>query len=104
MEYSGEKSFVKQKIMPTDIPVTDGPEDEFNPTIAADSDGTFLLAYTLQEDIFTSHIPWRFSTNDGATWSEGVYYDIEGGELYPVVDYRGSGKKILWHSSRPNKW
>ena len=94
MRYSGEKNLIKQKAIPTNIPITDRPEDEFNPTIAVSSDGTFLLAYTLQEDIFTSYIPWRFSTDNGATWSDGIYYEIEGGELYPVVDYCGSGKKF----------
>ncbi len=94
MEYSGEKSLVKIRAMPTSIQVTDGPEDEFSPAIAMDSDGTFLLAYTLQEDFFTSYIPWRFSTDGGITWSDGVAYEIEGGEGYPTVDYRGSGKKF----------
>jgi hypothetical protein len=94
MEVTGAKSLVRHRAMPTSIQVTDNPEDEFSPVIGVDADGDMLLAYTFEEDIFTTQIPWRFSTDNGETWSDGVAYNIEGGEGYPAVDYRGSGKKF----------
>ena len=94
MEVAGTKSLVKHRAMPTSIQVTDNPEDEFSPAIGVDLDETFLLAYTFKEDIFTTYIPWRFSIDNGETWSDPLAYDIEGGEGYPALDYSGSGKKF----------
>jgi len=81
------------RAFPAGDQLTDNVEDEFGPAIAG-SDGTLLLAYTFQQDFFTSDIPWRYSTDGGQTWSAGVAYDIEGGELNPAVDWRGAARKF----------
>ena len=74
--------------------VTINAEDEYAPAICAASANNLFLAYTFQQDIFSSDIPWRYSLDGGITWSDGVYYDIEGGEMYPAVDWRGTDMKF----------
>ena len=74
--------------------ITSNPEDEYSPVVAGAPDGTTLLSYTFRLDLLTSDIPWRYSTDGGQTWSDGVRYEIEGGEQNPAVDWRGGERKF----------
>lgn len=93
MEVSQSPQVISLAVTASDQ-VTANAEDEFAPAICAASDNTMFLAYTFQQDIFSSDIPWRYSLDGGTTWSDGVYYDIEGGEMYPAVDWRGTDRKF----------
>jgi hypothetical protein len=79
----------------TNIQVTTAQDTEDNPAIGACPTGVLLLAYTYYDDITSTHIPWRYSTDGGNTFSSGVYYDIEGAESHPAIDYRGSGTQFV---------
>ena len=94
MEITETKNLLGNTILPTDIPFTDLPEDEYSPDIAMGIDETLLLAYTYREDLFTSDVPWSFSTDNGQTWSNPVGWNIEGGEENPSVAYRAGMKFI----------
>ena len=82
------------KIRSTDIQVTDSEEDEYTPAIAVAGGGDLFLSYTSKESILSSSITWTFSTDDGETWDPGVYYDIDGTESHPAIDYLGSENKF----------
>jgi hypothetical protein len=79
----------------TDIQVTSAPEKENNPALGADLDEDFLLAYTFEDDVTSTKIPWTFSIDGGQTFDSGVYYDLVGTESHPATDYRGSAKKFV---------
>jgi hypothetical protein len=81
------------RIGSTDIQVTSSEDDDYTPAIARGG-GDFLLAYTSKESILVSSIIWTFSTDEGETWDSGVFYDIEGTESHPAVDYEGSDKEM----------
>ena len=82
------------KIRSTDIQVTDSEDDEYTPAIAVEEGGDLFLSYTSKESILVSSIIWTFSTDDGETWNPGVFFDIDGTESHPAVDYLGNEKKF----------
>jgi hypothetical protein len=79
----------------TDIQVTNTSEIKDNPAIDACPTGVLLLAYTYYEDVTSTKIPWRYSTDGGTTFSPGVFYDVTGTESHPTIDYRGSGAQFV---------
>jgi len=79
----------------TDVQVTNAAETENNPAIVADPFGDLLLAYTYYEDVTSTYIPWRFSTDNGHSFDPGAYFTIVGTESHPKIDYRGSGKQCV---------
>ncbi len=79
----------------TDIQVTSAPEKENNPAIGSNPDEELLFAYTFEDDITSTKIPWTFSTDGGQSFDSGVYYDLVGTESHPAIDYRGSAKKFV---------
>jgi len=76
-----------------DVQVTAAPETENNPAIGAVPTGELLLSYTLDVDSIENHVIWDYSLDKGQTWTGGIYYEIEGKEAYPAIDYWGTGKK-----------
>jgi hypothetical protein len=81
------------KIRSTDTQITSSEDDELTPAVAGGED--LFLAYTTKESILSTTITWTYSTDDGETWDPGVYYDIEGTESNPAIDYQGSGNKFV---------
>ena len=93
LEITGVKEGkISHKIKPIDTQVTSSEEDEYTPAISIDGSGDLFLSYTEKESILSSTIYYIFSTDSGETWSDAVFYDIEGTESNSVIDYVGSGK------------
>jgi len=82
-------------LLSTDVQVTSEPEPENNPAVGSDPDNDLLLAYTFEEEIYSTLIPWTYSTDGGQTFDPGVYYDIAGAESHPAIDFRGSPKQFV---------
>jgi hypothetical protein len=78
-----------------DTQVTSAPETENNPAIGAVPTGELLDSYTYAIDVSTNNVIWDFSLDGGQTWDGGVYYEIEGIESHPAIDYWGTGKKAV---------
>jgi hypothetical protein len=77
----------------TDVQVTTTPETENNPAIGEVPTKELLTGYTYVEDITSNRVIWDFSLNNGQTWDGGQYFEIEGAESHPAIDYWGTGKK-----------
>lgn len=77
----------------TDVQVTSLPETENNPAIGAVPTGELLTSYTSVVDVAANNVIWDFSLDNGQTWDGGVYYEMEGVESHPAIDYWGTGKK-----------
>ena len=69
-------------------PVATQPENEFHPTVATDSSGSYITGYTDMQDILTQDIYMAISP-DGTTWQPSGYWNIDGVEDYPSFDYWG---------------
>ena len=76
MKIARTLEIMKNNVMSANIPITNAPEDEFNPTIGISLDGTLGLAYTFKQDFFTSEVPWFYSIDNGNTWDGGVVWTI----------------------------
>ncbi len=89
---------VQPQSLPTmqsaDVPVINGPEDEFTPGFAKNPDGEYLMGHTVKADVTEYNLPFLYSA-DGETFAEGLIYDIVGTESYPAIDYRGIGKEFV---------
>ena len=90
-----KESFRMNGVIGTDGQITTAEEDELQPAIGMDEGENLLLAYTYEEDVSANNIPWRFSSDGGATYDPGVYYTIEGIESHPAIDYKGHGGNMV---------
>ncbi|MCD6481402.1 MAG: hypothetical protein J7L31_03915 [Thermoplasmata archaeon] len=81
--------------MPSSIPVANTENTEMHPSVETDGDGTLFAAYTLQMDILNANIMYIYSQDNGATWQEGGYFNLEGAYDYPAIDYWGSGGTFI---------
>jgi len=86
---------VRLKPMPTDIEIAMTENPETHPTLAMDAENEIFGAYALQESFFEQNVYYTFSSDGGAIWEDMRYYDIEGIEDYPAIDYYGSGKTFV---------
>jgi len=77
----------------TDVQVTTAAETEKNPAIGAVPTGELLISYTSVIDTSNNDVFWDFSTDAGQSWSGGVYFEVEGAESHPAIDYWGTAKK-----------
>jgi hypothetical protein len=82
----------RMEVMAGDIQVTIDENDQYAPAIGVDPANEYLMAFTHEEDFTENIVTWTFSTDGGATWDPGIYYDILGIESYPAISYRGSAK------------
>jgi hypothetical protein len=93
METTGALEYQERmEVMAGDIQVTIDEYDQYAPAIGVDPANEYLMAFTHEEDFTENQVPWTFSTDGGATWDPGVYYDILGIESHPAISYRGSEK------------
>ena len=73
----------------TDILVSGFPEYEGNPSFELDDQGNFLLTYEWEQDFLEQEVIFTTSQDRGETWSEPVYFLIDGRESRPSIDYAG---------------
>ena len=95
----GEKKEAKVALhpvaMPSSIPVAFSENTEKHPSLGSDGGNLLFAAYTLQTDILNSNILYIYSTDNGATWQEGGYFNLEGAYDYPAIDYWGTGTTFV---------
>jgi hypothetical protein len=78
------------------IPVAATENPEYHPTIARlPFTQTIAAAYALQTDLAESNIIWTFSEDNGDTWDSGVFYNIEGLDEYPAIQYWGKDSTFI---------
>jgi hypothetical protein len=71
-------------------PVVSSENPEYQPTIAKlPFTQTLAAAYALQSDSAQSNVIWTFSQDNGATWDPGVFFDIDGLDEFPALQYWG---------------
>jgi len=82
--FAGTPQAVKVPLAGT--PVFTGEGDQHHPGFARTLTGTHIAAY---RDEPSEHIVYTFSTDDGATYDPGVYYQNENDGDFPSIKYWG---------------
>ena len=83
--------------MGTDIMVSFTEEDEANPSLAISDDNTMLVFYEYKASILEQNIYMSSSVDVGQTWTDPDYFEIDGLESLPAIDYAGiiDGKQVF---------
>ena len=83
--------------MGTDIMVSFTEEDEANPSLAIGDDNTMLVFYEYKASILEQNIYMSSSVDVGQTWTDPGYFEIDGLESLPAIDYTGTidGKQVF---------
>ncbi|HDS59993.1 MAG TPA: exo-alpha-sialidase [Thermoplasmatales archaeon] len=77
--------------------VAAGDNDEYEPVIAADGNGNYVVSYTEKLGVFDTNVMLATSTNGGNSWSAAAtpWGELEGRQTSPSMMYCGEGNTIL---------